>query len=86
MTQSPLWVADMDFPAPPECTGDSGRGRAATAFSGTAILSATDYFNAALSDWYAERVQLAPSPQMAREDPRRRFHNLHRYPRADGGR
>lgn len=57
----PLWVADMDFPAPPEVL-DALVEKSRHGIFGYSDAIGDDYFNA-LADWYAGRFNWHLSPQ-----------------------
>ncbi|HOQ07483.1 MAG TPA: MalY/PatB family protein [Clostridiales bacterium] len=63
----PLWVADMDFPAPPEVL-DALVEKSRHGIFGYSDAIGDDYFNA-LADWYAGRFNWHLSPQWLVKTP-----------------
>jgi cystathionine beta-lyase len=63
----PLWVADMDFPAPPEVL-DALVEKSRHGIFGYSDAISDDYFNA-LADWYAGRFNWHLSPQWLVKTP-----------------
>ena len=63
----PLWVADMDFPSPPEVL-DALRARVDHGVFGYSDAAGTDYFDA-LSGWYARRFGWTLKPDWVVKTP-----------------
>ena len=63
----PLWVADMDFPSPPEVL-DALRARVDNGVFGYSDAAGTDYFDA-LAGWYERRFHWALAPEWVVKTP-----------------